>query len=131
VRRRISIAALCLAWLCANGAIWNAVQVVAWAKMFRDYSRVMPVAQALKLTFDGEAPCDLCTIAETGKDAAREQLPREEALGATDKFVLSIQAAAPFVLTAPDAVWPGLDHEAGLLRTESVPVPPPRAALVV
>lgn len=127
MRRRISIAALCLAWLCANGAIWNAVQVVAWAKMFHDYSRVMPVAQALKLTFDGEAPCDLCTIAETGKAAAREQLPREEALGATDRFVLSLQAAAPFVLTAPDSVWPGLAHEAGLLRTESVPVPPPRA----
>lgn len=126
VRRRISIAALCLAWLCANGAIWNAVQVVAWAKMFHDYSQVMPVAQALKLTFDGEAPCDLCTIAETGKDAAREQLPREEALGATDKFVLSCQTAAPLVLTAPDSVWPGLAHEAGLLRTESVPVPPPR-----
>ena len=131
MRRRISIAALGLAWLCANGAIWNAVQVVAWAKMFHDYSQVMPVAQALKLTFDGEAPCDLCTIAETGKDAAREQLPREEALGATDKFVLSFQTAAPLVLTAPDSVWPGLVREAGLLRTESVPVPPPRTAVVV
>ncbi|HEY0862527.1 MAG TPA: hypothetical protein VGD97_00345 [Lacunisphaera sp.] len=126
MRRRISIVALCLAWLCANGAIWNAVQVVAWAKMFHGYSRVMPVAQALKLTFNGEAPCDLCHIAETGKEAAREQLPREEALGATDKFVLSFQATAPVVLNAPDFAWPGLVHEAGRLRTESVPVPPPR-----
>ena len=131
MRRRISIAALCLAWLCANGAIWNAVQVVAWAKMFHDYSQVMPVAKALKLTFNGEAPCDLCHLAESGKNAAREQLPREEALGATDKFVLSFQATAPVVLTAPDSVWPGLVHEAGLLRTESVPVPPPRAIVVV
>lgn len=126
VRRRISIAALCLAWLCANGAIWNAVQVVAWARMFQDYSQVMPLAQALQLTFSGEAPCDLCTLAETGKDAAREQLPRDEALGATDKFVLSFQAATPVVLTAPDITWPGLAHEAGRLRTELVPVPPPR-----
>ena len=59
VRRRISIAALCLAWLCANGAIWNAVQVVAWARMFQDYSQGMPLAQALQLTFSGEAPCYL------------------------------------------------------------------------
>jgi hypothetical protein len=113
VRRRISIAALCLAWLCANGAIWNAVQVVAWAKMFHGYSQVMPVAKALKLTFNGEAPCDLCHLAES------------------DKFVLSFQTAAPLVLTAPDSVWPGLVHEAGLLRTESVPVPPPRTDVVV
>ncbi len=131
VRRRISIAALGLAWLCANGAIWNAVQVVAWAKMFHGYSQVMPVAQALKLTFDGEAPCDLCIIAEAGKDAARDQLPREELPGATDKFVLSFQAAAPFVLAAPEFAWPGLVHEIGLLRIGAVPVPPPRAVAVV
>ena len=34
VRRTLSIACLCLAWLCANGALWNVVQLVGWAKMF-------------------------------------------------------------------------------------------------
>ncbi len=126
MRRRVSLIALLLAWLCANGAVWNVVQVVAWTKMFHGYAQVMPTAKALQLTFSGEAPCDLCTIVETAKDTAKQQLPRDEALGATDKFVLSFQAAAPLVLTAPEFVWPGLAHEAGLRRTESVPVPPPR-----
>ena len=74
MRRTISTTCLLLAWLCANGAVWNVVQVVAWAKMFHDYSQVMPVADALELTFDGSAPCDMCTIAQDGQDTARSQL---------------------------------------------------------
>ncbi len=126
MRRKLSLACLLLAWLCANGAIWNVVQVVAWAKMYGDYSRVMPAAQALRLTFDGSAPCDICKIARAGDNAAREtQAPA--ALGASDKLLLVFQIAAPVVLTAPDFAWPGLVHETGLTRAESTPVPPPRA----
>lgn len=126
VRRRVSIIALCLAWLCANGAIWNVVQVVAWAKMFHDYSQVMPVAKALEITFDGSAPCDLCHISQQGQDAAREQLPREAALGSGEKILLATESTTTFVLTAPDFAWPGGVHDAGPARTELVPVPPPR-----
>lgn len=53
VRRNLTFACLILAWLCANGAVWNVVQVVAWARMFHDYSQVMPAAQAVQITFDG------------------------------------------------------------------------------
>ena len=128
MRRTISTTCLLLAWLCANGAVWNVVQVVAWAKMFHDYSQVMPVADALELTFDGSAPCDMCTIAQDGQDTARSQLPRDAALGGgTEKIFLIAESVPAPVLVAPDFVWPGLVHEAGLLRTEAVPVPPPRA----
>jgi hypothetical protein len=126
VRRRLSFAALCLAWLCANGAIWNAVQVVAWAKMINDYSRVMPMARAIQVTFDGTAPCNLCLMSANARDAAREQLPQEAALGAADKLLLAFQPAAAFVLTPPHPAWPGVDDITGLRRIELVPVPPPR-----
>ncbi len=126
VHRRVSIAALCFAWLCANGAIWNAVQVVAWAKMINDYSRVMPMTRAIQVTFDGSAPCNLCVLTEQARDAAREQLPQEAALGATDKLLLSYQPAAVFVLTPPESAWPGIGDVTGLSRTEPVLLTPPR-----
>ncbi len=89
VRRTLSTTCLLLAWLCANGAVWNVVQAVAWAKMFSEYSQVMPVAAALELTFDGSAPCEMCTLAQSNQDAARRQLPTEAALGGgTEKILL-------------------------------------------
>lgn len=128
MRRTFSTICLLLAWLCANGAVWNVVQVVAWAKMFRDYSQIMPAAQALELTFDGSAPCDMCHIAQDGQDTARQQLPRDAVLGGGSEKIFLIADCAPVaVLVAPDFAWPGLVHEAGLTRTEAVPVPPPRA----
>ena len=128
MRRFLSTTALLLAWLCANGAVWNVVQVFAWAKMFNEYAQVMPVTDALELTFDGSAPCDLCTLAQSNQDAARSQLPTEAALGGgQEKIVLIADFTPAPVLVAPDPVWPGLVHEAGLTRTTAVPVPPPRA----
>lgn len=126
MRRIFSISALCLAWLFANGAAWNLVQVVAWAKMFRDYSQVSPVREALRETLEG-APCKLCRLAQDGAKTAREQLPKSDAFGAGDRLVLAWQPVPPVVLIAPNAVWPGLVHEAGRIRTDAVPVPPPRA----
>lgn len=128
MRRTLSTTALLLAWLCANGAVWNVVQVVAWAKMFHDYSQVMPVAEALQLTFDGSAPCDMCHLAQGAQDTARSSLPSEAALGGgTEKILLIADWTPAPTLVAPEIVWPGLVAEAGLIRSESVPVPPPRA----
>lgn len=126
LRRHVSVFALVLAWLFANGAVWNIVQVVAWAKMFQDYAQVMPVDEALRVTFEGEA-CQLCHVAQSGADAAREQLPQSDSFGGGDRLLLAFQAAPVVVVTAPDFAWPGLVHEAGLTRTDAVPVPPPRA----
>ncbi|WP_438481421.1 hypothetical protein [Oleiharenicola lentus] len=126
VRRKISIGCLLFAWLCANGAVWNTVQVVAWAKMFHDYAQVMPLAQALKVTLEGNAMCDGCVFAQDAEDAAREQLPRDAALGGMDKFVFATELPAPIFSIEPEVSWPGVAHDVGLTRTESVPVPPPR-----
>ena len=127
MRRRLSLFALCLAWLCANGALWNVVQVVGWAKMLHDYSAVMPTARAMKITFDGSAPCDLCHLSQSAEDTARQQLPRDAELGSgMEKLLLVTGDAVAVVVTAPDLAWPGIVNDAGLTRTESVPVPPPR-----
>lgn len=127
MRRHVSAAFLCLAWLCANGAVWNAVQVVAWAKMFHDYSQVMPAAKALQVTFDGSAPCSLCHAVQKAQDTAGEQLPHDAALGrGMEKLLLVCESAPAVVLTTPDFTWPGAANDAGPARTEPVPVRPPR-----
>ena len=126
MRRKLSLTCLLLAWFCANGAVWNVVQVVGWAKMIRDYAQVMPVANAVELTFDGSAPCDLCHFAQAGQDATRDtQLPAVPT-GAPDKILLIAEVAPAPVLVAPDFAWPGVADVTGLTRTDEVPVTPPR-----
>ncbi len=127
MRRNLSIGCLLFAWLCANGALWNVVQVVAWARMFHDYSQQLSVVKALQRTFDGSAPCALCHLSQSAQDAARDQLPRDAAFGGGGEKLLLVSEGVPaLVVTAPDFAWPGVANAAGLTRTESVPVPPPR-----
>lgn len=127
VRRTLSIGCLVFAWLCANGALWNVVQVVGWVKMFHDYSATMSATQALEITFDGSAPCNLCHISQNAEEAARQQLPRDAELGGgLEKLLLASVDAVSLVLSAPDPLWPGVGEYAGLVRTEEVPVQPPR-----
>lgn len=103
------------------------MQVVGWAKMFSDYAKVMPAGEAFARTFDGSEACDFCTIAATG-EKARQQLPQDTILGGGEKFLLAHEVASPFVFaTVPAAAWPGADAVRGLTRSDSVPVPPPRA----
>ncbi len=126
MRRKLSLVCLLLAWFCANGVVWNVVQVVGWAKMIHDYSEVMPVARAIEVTFSGEAPCRFCHLSRTAEDAAQQQLPHD-VLGANAEKILLIAdcVPAPLVL-APEVSWPGVADAAGLTRTDAVPVPPPR-----
>lgn len=125
VRKRISIVSLLIAWLFANGAVWDVVQVVAWAKMFRDYSQVMPASEALRLTFDGEA-CNLCDLAQSGQDVARKQSPQDVPSSGADRLLFAYQAVPTIILTAPEADWPRSTHENGMWRAEPVPLRPPR-----
>ena len=127
MRRNLSFGCLLFAWLCANGALWNVVQVVAWAKMYHDYSQIMPAARALQITFDGSAPCDLCRLSQSAEETARQQLPHDAALGGgVEKLVLASESLPVVVIAAPDFTWPGVLNDAGPARTDSVPVPPPR-----
>ena len=123
VRRTISILSLSLAWLCANGALWDAVQVFAWGKMVHEYSRFMTLTQAVEITFDGSAPCEICVAVD---DATQGQPPDQQVERSHERVLLACQAPERVVLTIPERDWPGLVPDHGLTRTEPVPVPPPR-----
>lgn len=123
MRRALSITTLCFAWLCANGALWDCAQVFAWGKMIHDYSQVMPLAKAIETTFDGSAPCEICVVVE---DAQQQEPAQQVERSGHDKVLLAIHQTDPVILSAPQFSWPGAVDRTGHLRTESVPVRPPR-----
>ena len=122
MRRTLSILALCSAWLCANGALWDCVQVFAWGQMLHTYSRIMPLDKAIEKTFDGSAPCEICDIVND----ARQQQPAHVAEHSSEKILLACHTPEPLVIAMPEFAWPGALDRTGLIRTETVPVPPPR-----
>ncbi len=126
MRRKTSIAFLLIAWLCANGSLWEVVQVVAWGKMFARYTQEFSVVNALARTFDASKPCALCKVAQKGHDAASASGQTPASTNTSEKVLLAFHATTPLVIVAPDFSWRGVDDDSGLMRTEAVPVPPPR-----
>ena len=124
MRRTVSIVSLCFAWLCANGALWNAVQVFAWGKMVHDYSQVMPLTKAIEKTFDGTASCEICVVVVDAKG----QQTAQQVERANDKVFLACERPTAIVVSVPEFEWPGAIHRTGLIRTEPVALRPPRLA---
>ena len=87
MRRKFAVLSLAFAWLCANGAIWDAAQVVAWAKMFAGYAQTLSVSAALEETFDA-------------KFVDQEFDPRLGALGTTYRYLIVRYTVATGPMTA-------------------------------
>ena len=57
----------------------NAMQVLAWSKMFFDYSEGRSLAEAAEMTFDGQHPCSMCLALEESREKEKEDpAPRPE-----------------------------------------------------
>lgn len=125
MRRILATAALVFAWLCANGALLDVVQVFAWSRMFAGYSETMTVSAALRETFNPAKPCPLCRHVAKAKAAAQQQLPpAPEGDGA--KFVLALETTEPPIFVREPGKWIASPLMQVRQRTEPVPVPPPR-----
>ena len=127
MRKNFSITCLLLAWLCANGALLDAVQVFAWGKMFSENTRTMSVTAALRATFDPAKACELCSTVAAAKDTAAKQLPAAVESSGAEKLLLALHTPARPVFLLPSADWPETLASVAPSRTEAVPVPPPRA----
>lgn len=121
----LSVLCLLLAWLCANGAVLDVMQVVAWGRMFAHYVNDMPVETALTRTFDPGKPCELCLAVQKARAAGREQSPAPTP-GSSVKLALISQETEPMAPPAmPRSELEGLPVR-GVVRCDPVPVPPPR-----
>jgi hypothetical protein len=129
VRRRCSILCLCFAWICANGAMLDAVQVFAWTRMFAGYACALPVGAALRATFDPARPCELCRAVAQAEASAQREAPVLP-VRSGEKLVLACPLLAALIFPAPRESWPHAEPELAPARVEAVPVRPPRAALV-
>jgi hypothetical protein len=52
---------ICVACFALAGGHWAVLQTIAWAQMVRDYSKNVPVGEAIVRTLSGEYPCGMCT----------------------------------------------------------------------
>ena len=103
VMRRFQITCLLLAWFAATGAQWDFVQVYGWARMFAKYAQTMPLATAMKKTFDGE----MCGVCQLVKEAKQDADPAGVPSGKIDlKLPLVFEPTPAIVLAAPEpAAW--------------------------
>lgn len=124
--RKLAIVSLSFAWLCANGVLWDAMQVFAWGKMIAGYAQAMPLGAALRETFDPAKPCEMCVGIAKAKDATQQQAPAPESSAAA-KFHLAIHTVESPVFVAAHDAWPATRARLPRERTDPVPLPPPRA----
>src|SRR5687767_340124 len=110
--------------LCASvGLHWAAFQTVAWTQMLVSYTQDASFPEAVKKTFDGEHPCDLCKAVQTGKGQERKR----EFVASALKWDAVLLAAAAL---RPPGAEPWHYPRAvvrSTIRMDGPPTPPPRA----
>jgi hypothetical protein len=106
----------------ATGGHWAALQSVAWVGMTIKYSRNETFASALRKTFDGNNPCDLCKVVREGREAEQKQV----AFNLQTKLDLFLVALNSSVEAPVFADEPTPQLFAGRARPESPPTPPPK-----
>src|SRR6266446_410861 len=67
---RLAVAA---ALICAIGGHWALLQSIAWTGMIINFSQNSTWKEAIKKTFDGKHPCQLCKAVAEGKKSERRQ----------------------------------------------------------
>ncbi|MCX6956026.1 MAG: hypothetical protein NTV51_28145 [Verrucomicrobia bacterium] len=136
MRRRLSLLVTLTAWLLATGSQWDVVQTFAWARMFAENCRTLPLHVALKRTFSPEGRCELCGLVSTAKqerqnsaDAPTDAPGSAPAGKFSGKVLLAFEPAhAPLLvrLSLP-ARWSPSDPTFASTERAEPPLPPPRA----
>ncbi len=123
--RRLTHLLVLAAFIFSCGGQWAAFQAIAWANMIREYSEMVPLTQAVQMTFSGRYPCAICKAIAQRKSAEQQ---KELALAKYEK-----QYPLPAVVTlerpkvsATSWLEPAFRFSS---RSETPPTPPPRPAL--
>lgn len=128
MHRRLPLILTLFAWLLATGSHWDVVQTFAWGRMIANYSRVMPLSEAIRLTFQPESMCGVCEIVADAK-ATDPEVPAPKGQHEL-KLTLGF-APASFCLAKPiedTRAWHPVDDPALASLREPPLLRPPRAA---
>jgi hypothetical protein len=125
VMRRCAILLVLVAFIFSSGGEWAVLQCVAWGNMIREYSAMVPLSQAVQMTFSGEYPCALCKVIAEKKQSENVKMvsfAKHEKLISTPAFSYRPRMA----ILAPPFYF---ERESFLLtRSDVPPTPPPRVA---
>jgi hypothetical protein len=128
VRRSFRITGLVIAWLCANGAFLDVVQVFAWGRMFVGYARTLSIAEAAVQTFDPGKPCPICLAVRRARATEKRRQSAAVPTSVT-KALLARMQNEPFILPLIRPEWPDADSVMMGSWLPPVPVPPPRTPI--
>lgn len=130
--RRLPAICVLFAWLLASGAQWDLLQGFAWGRMVANYSRTMPLHEAVRLTFTPDNLCGMCEFVASSTtrddaDADAETAPAES--GAKAKAPIAPAPGHLFVFQIlPAPAWPREDFLPDACARPAPPAEPPRAA---
>ena len=123
--RRLTLCVVFAAFAFSCGGQWYALQCVAWVKMLHEYAQVVPLGEAVSMTFSGQYPCEIC------KAIAEKKQSENAKICSLEKFDKKFFPPVAVALARPNTTacqYPGYLNSLQT-RTEPPPTPPPRLAL--
>ena len=119
---RIARLVLALAMCASLGLHWAALQAVAWTQMIVTYSQHEALGEAVKKTFDGAHPCQLCLLVRDGQNDEKNS-PATPLAKKLDAVVARAEVAS--TQDSQPVEFP--DFETRAVGWQSIPPgPPPR-----
>ncbi len=101
------------------------LQGLAWANMIHEYSQMVPLKEAVRMTFSGEYPCAICKAIAEKKNSEQQKAVGLQKYEKKFTFPLAIAAIA---LKVSAMEYPDFSA-APVSRSETPPTPPPRPTL--
>lgn len=124
--RRFTLFVVLVAFTVSCGGQWPVLQCIAWANMIREYSEMVPMTEAVQMTFSGHYPCALCKAIAEKKNSEQQ---KSFVLAKYDKKFLTSIAVCSFRLQSSEIVY--FETTGSLrFRSDAPSVPPPRTALI-
>ncbi len=114
-----------VAFIFSSGGEWAVLQCVAWANMIREYSEMVPLPEAVKMTFSGEYPCALCKAIAEKEQADNSKMV---ALAKHEKPISSPTFSYRPRTTALKPLFYVQFNSFLQTRSDVPPTPPPRVA---
>jgi hypothetical protein len=123
--RRLTHIIVLAAFVFSCGGQWYVLQGLAWVKMIHDYAQMVPLTEAVSMTFSGQYPCEIC------KALAEKKQSENDKICSLEKVEKKFFSSVAVVLAHPNAVpLRYADYLTSLqTRAEAPPTPPPRPAL--
>jgi hypothetical protein len=123
---------LLLAVALSMGLHYAVVQMIAWVNMTVEYSRTVPLSEALVMTFDGKHPCELCKLVEKElqKSDGDDKSTPEKKLELKFPPVICWVDGIPLLCRSYQFLFTVESDDRARFRRERPPLPPPRDGMI-